>query len=170
MSRRRVSVRARRGYFARTADGAPALEPYVLALAQALDLAAPASDFAHSVSAQLLPGPPGPREVQLAVQVPLHALRFDYDQAERRYRAHFSALVVVRDEAGRVVGRLSHDWPLAGPLVEAESVRNRTATVKRTLELPPADYVLETVVGDRVDGRLSIRRTPLSVPAPVGSP
>ena len=73
------------------------------------------------------------------------------------------------DGAGRVVTRLSHDWPLSGPLMEAPGVRNQSATVKRTLELAPGQYTLETAVGDRLSGGLSVQRTPFTVPGPLAS-
>ena len=48
----------------------------------------------------------------------------------------------------------------------------QSATVKRTLELAPGDYTLETAVGDRLGGGLSVQRTALDVASaePVVSP
>ena len=110
-------------------------------------------------------GIPGQDEVQLALYVPLGALQFDYDQAVRRYHAHFAVLAVVRDGDRNVVTRLSHDWPFAGPLMDAPGVRNQSATVKRTLELAPGEYTVESAVGDRLGGGLSVQRAVLQVGA-----
>jgi VWFA-related protein len=158
VARPKVSIRTRRGYFARAAEAEPTLLPYELALARAFDLPAPPRDFAHRVTTQVMGGSPERSEVHLAVQVPLGPLRFEYDSAERRYRAHFSVLVLVRDHDRHVVMRLSHDWPIVDPLVEAPLVRNQSATVKRTLVLAPGEYTLESAVADRLGGGLSVLR------------
>jgi VWFA-related protein len=161
-----VKVRTRRGYVARPPGASPMLEPHELALAQALDLDPAPQDFGHRVTAECQGGEPGGGQVQLVLQVPLRELRFDQDRVARRYRLHFSVFALVRDAAGAVVARLSRDWPLSGPLLEAPGMRNRSATVKRTLELGPGTYTLETAVGDRLGGGLSVQRTTFVVPAP----
>jgi VWFA-related protein len=158
VARPKLRIRTRRGYFARAADARPTLLPYELALAQAFDLPVPPRDFAHRVTTQVVGGSPERSEVHLAVQVPLGALRFEYDDAERSYRAHFSILVLVRTRDQDVVSRLSHDWPIQGPLTEAPLVRNQSATVKRTLVLAPGEYSLESAVADRLGGGLSVLR------------
>ena len=166
VSRPNTRVRTRRGYFARPPEDEPTLAPYELALAQAFDLPTPPRDFGHRVTAEVVGGDPDRAEVHVALQVPLRALQFDYDRADRTYRAHFSVLVVVRERDGKVVNRLSHDWPIAGPLMDAPNVRNQSATVKRALVLAPGEYTLDSVVADRLGGGLSMERTPLRVPPP----
>jgi VWFA-related protein len=169
VSRSDVQVRTRKGYFARPPSQEPTLQPWELALAQAFDLPTPPRDFSYRVSTELTGVTPEGSEVQLALQVPLRGLHFDYDKAARRYRAHFSVLVLVRGADGSVVSRLSHDWPLEGPLMNAQGVRNQSATVKRILALPPGEYTLESAVGDRLGGGLSVERTPLTVAAVPGA-
>ena len=172
VSRPGVRVRTRRGYFARPPEEAPTLEPHEMALAQALDLPTPPRDFGHRVVLEPVAGLPGQSQTQLALYVPLRALQFDYDQAGRRYHAHFAVLAVVRDGDGNVVTRLSHDWPFAGPLMDAPGVRNQSATVKRTLDLAPGPYTVESAVGDRLGGGLSVQTVILEVAgeAPATSP
>jgi hypothetical protein len=162
--RKRVSVRARRGYFALAPGEAARLEPQDLALARALELAEAPADVPHSLVARPVPG-----GAEIALGVPCRGLRFEEEPGQRFYRARFSALVLVRDRAGRVVSRLSHDWPLRGPAVELESARGRTASVKRLLELPPGEYVVESAVGDRLAGLLGVERAALVVSGPSGS-
>jgi len=166
LSRRGLSVRTRRGYLASSAG--LSLLPYELTLAQAFDLAPSPHDFTHAVRTQLGVVTPQGMDVQLALEVPLRALRFDFDTDARHYRAHFSALVLVRDAQGRVVQRLSHDWPLQGALVDAPTVRSQSATVKRSLSLALGDYTVETAVADRLAGAFSLQRASLHVGA--GSP
>ncbi|HEY7923926.1 MAG: hypothetical protein ACHP85_24895, partial [Burkholderiales bacterium] len=106
---------------------------------------------------------PGERKTRVEVRVPLGALRFETDEAQGAYRAHFSVLALVRDAAGALVTQLSHDWPMSGPSSEVSRVRQQSANVRRELALAPGRYVLETAVLDRLGGLRSTQRTQLDV-------
>ena len=159
--RRGVAVRTRRGYFALPPGVAPAF-PYELALASALGQQLPPHDFDHAVTTSVADGP-GERKVRVEVRVPLAALRFETDEVQGAYRAHFSVLALVRDAGGALVTQLSHDWPMSGPSSEIARVRERSATVTRELALPPGSYGLETAVLDRLGGSRSTHRAQLDV-------
>lgn len=161
VKRRGVTVRTRRGYFALPAGQSPTL-PYELALAQALELPEPPWRFSHRVTAQV-GGGDEERSVDLVVQVPLRDLHLETDEDDRSYRAHVSLLVLVRDDTGAVVAKLSHDWPLSGAASELPAARQQSVSVRRTLALRPGRYALETAVQDRLSGALSASRTTLDV-------
>ena len=97
VARSDVRVRTRKGYFARPPSEEPALEAWELTLAQSFELATPPRDFGHRVSAQVAAATPEGSEVQVTLRVPLRGLHFEYDQDAKRYRAHFSVLVLVRE-------------------------------------------------------------------------
>ena len=164
VSRPGVTVRTRRGYYA-LPPGAAVVLPYELALSQALEGPKLPRDFDHRVATLHFADSSAERETTLVVEVPLAGLRFTRDEAAGTYRARVSLLGLVKDPKGQLVARLSHDWPLEGPIAEAEATQQRTTMVKRTLRLPPGRYTLETAVQDRESGSLSARRTPFEVPA-----
>ena len=162
VKRRGVVLRARRGYYAVPRGEAPTL-PYELALAETLERPELPREFTHQVTTQLGASNGSEREVGLVVQVPIRELRLLTDAAAQTYAAHVSMLVLVRGEGGGLVARLSHDWPLSGPAGQASLAQQRNVAVRKTLTLPPARYVLESAVQDRLSGALSANRTVLEI-------
>jgi VWFA-related protein len=162
VSRPGVVVRTRRGYYA-LPPGAPVVLPYELPLAEALAVSPMPRDVEHRAATLRFAGGEAETEILVWVEVPLAGLSLTRD--ETTYRGHVSLLGQVKDEKGALVARMSHDAPIAGPLAEIESARQRTTVVERTLRLPPGRYVLETAVQDRESGRVGARRTAFEIPA-----
>jgi VWFA-related protein len=167
VSRPGATVRTRRGYYA-LPPGSPVVQPYELPLVAALGATEPPRDFEYRASA-LLFGPKGQeREAVVLVAVPLGTVQVTRDEAARRYRLHLSALAHVKDAEGRIVARLSEDWPVDGPLDQAAGLRVGQTAFKSVVSLAPGRYTLETAVQDRTSGRTSAGLTSFEVP-PAGS-
>jgi len=163
VSRAGVRVRTRAGYFA-TPRRAPTLAAYELPLMDALGAATPAHDFTLRAGA-LHFGPKGAsRECVLLAEVPLAEVQVAADEAAGAYRAHLTLLGYVKNEAGRVIARLTQDWPIEGPLRERARARAQSALFRRTLPLSPGRYRLELAVQDRRSGARSVARLPFEVP------
>jgi hypothetical protein len=158
--RRGLTVRTRRGYFALPPGQAAAL-PYELALANALGEREPPRGFAFAVDTA--PGTGARGALRVEVTVPFKELRFENDEPRGAYRAHLSLLVLVKDAEGAVAAKLSHDWPITGPLPDLARVRTQSATVRRELSLPAGRYVLEAAAMDRLGGARSTHRTELAI-------
>jgi VWFA-related protein len=158
VSRPGVRVRTRSGYFA-TPAAAPGLLAYEMPLLAALGARAPSHDFAHHAGV-LHFGPKGrEREALFLARVPLSDVRIAADQARGVYRGHLALLGLLKDEAGRPVARITHDWPIEGPLAGQERARRASAIFRQALTLPPGRYTLETAVQDRETGALSVERS-----------
>lgn len=162
VSRPGVQLRTRAGYFA-TPSQAPKLAAYELPLMLALGSDTPARDFAMETGV-LQFGPKGSeRECVLLAEVPLSQVQIAADPANDAYRGHLSLLGYVKDESGRVLFRLSHDWPIEGPLGAREAARGRSALFRRTLPLAPGRYVVSVAVQDRRTSGTSVAQTPFEV-------
>jgi VWFA-related protein len=162
VARQGVTVRTRRGYFA-LPPGSPAVLPYELPLVGALQAPAPPRDVGMRTGAlQFTPGRGG-RQAVVLVEVPLAGATFERDEAQKTYHVRLSLLALVRDAKGRLQQRLSHDWPLDGPLDQAESARGGNAVFKRTVWLAAGRYSLEAAVQDRASGRLGVDRRTFDV-------
>jgi hypothetical protein len=72
-------------------------------------------------------------------------------------------LVLVRDDDGRVVRKLSRRFLATGPIEKAEDARKGRMLVLRETWLPPGRYTVEAAVQDAASGRLGVHRTPLEV-------
>lgn len=162
-----VSVRTRSGYIANGGSATVAATEWPLLEALAhppKPTAAAALPFRQSV---LFFGRRGAdRETVVLVEVPLSGVRVTVDEATRRYRAHLSALVLIKDAAGRPVSRMSRDWPFEGPEEEAERRKAGRNLFRHVLGLAPGRYVLQTAVRDEDAGQVSTTSAEFEVPAP----
>jgi VWFA-related protein len=167
VSRPDVTVRTRRGYYA-LPPGAPVVQPYELPLVAAFGAKEPPRDFEYRTSTLVFGSKGKEREAVVLVEVPLGTLQVTRDEAAQRYRLRLSTLVHVKDAEGRIVARLSEDWPAEGPLDQSAGLRAGQATFKRDVSLAPGHYTVETAVQDRSSGRASVVRGSFEVP-PVGA-
>jgi hypothetical protein len=97
------------------------------------------------------------------VEVPGDVPTLDVREKEKRYQQDFTVLVLVRDESGRVVRKLSRRFATSGPLEKAEDARRGRLLVLRETWLPPGRYTVETAVQDAFSGQLGVQRVPLEV-------
>ena len=162
VSRRGVNVRTRSGYFATPAASAGLLA-YEMPLLAALGVKTPSHDFGHHASVLHFGLKGREREALFLAQVPLSDVRFTADEARGVYRAHLTLLGLVKDEAGRPVARVTHDWPIEGPLAEKDRVRRASTVFRRAMTLPAGRYTLETAVQDRETGALSVERSGFAI-------
>ena len=162
VSRRGVNVRTRAGYFATPAASAGLLA-YEMPLLAALGVKTPSHDFGHHASVLHFGVKGREREALFLAQVPLSDVRFAADEARGVYRAHLTLLGLVKDEAGRPVARITHDWPIEGPLAEKDRVRRASTVFRRAMTLPAGRYTLETAVQDRETGALSVERSGFAI-------
>ncbi len=162
VSRRGVNVRTRSGYFATPAASAGLLA-YEMPLLAALGVKTPSHDFGHHASVLHFGVKGREREALFLAQVPLSDVRFAADEDRGVYRAHLTLLGLVKDEAGRPVARITHDWPIEGPLAEKDRVRRASTVFRRTMTLPAGRYTLETAVQDRETGALSVERSGFAI-------
>lgn len=162
VSRPGVRVRTRAGYFATPAT-ARGLLAYEMPLLAALGAKTPSHDFGHHASVLHFGVKGREREAVFLAQVPLSDVRFTADEARGVYRAHLTLLGLVKDEAGRPVARITHDWPIEGPLAEKDRVRRASTVFRRAMTLPSGRYTLETALQDRETGALSVERSGFTI-------
>jgi VWFA-related protein len=163
--RKDVHVQARQGYFAvRTPMPTPLLD-YESPVLAALEMAPRANDLAFASAVVQVPDQADESAVPIVVDVAGDAPTLDLDQKEKRYRQDFTVLVLVRDEGGRVVRKMSRRFATAGPLEKADEARRGRMLVLRETWLPPGRYTVETAVQDAPSGRLGVQRAVLEVPS-----
>ncbi len=164
-----VSLRTRSGYFP-SGSGAPEVQARDLPLVSALQDAAPPHDFEQHAQVLHYAAQGNERDALLLLEVPLAQIQLTRDLAQWVFRAHLSLVALIKDAAGRVVTRLSHDWPLEGPLEQAESAAHGRVTFRRSLRLAPGQYQLEAAVQDLEGDRKSVERFAFAIPRPRTGP
>jgi hypothetical protein len=159
-----VSVQSRKGYFAiDAAYASPVLAYEVPALALIGNRQRPDS-FPLQAAAFSFPAAGGGGLAPVVVEGRAGEFGFKADDSKKIFKTDFSIVVVVKDEAGRVVRKLSNRYELSGPLGELEAARRGRVLFYREAELPPGLYTYEAVAYDAQTARASVRTGRLEVP------
>jgi VWFA-related protein len=164
VTRKGVTVQTRAGYFALPPSDAAPLMPYELPLLAAAAASPAPHAFDYKVAAFRFQQTPRGRQHTLVVEVPTERLTIAEQQKTKRYSLRFSLLALVKDASGRIVERLSNDYPLEGALDRLPALRRGLVVFKRQVWLPPGHYTVVTVARDHGSGRDSVQELPLDTP------
>jgi VWFA-related protein len=154
------------GYIATPPDESGPILAYELPLLEALKASDARKDLPIASGIFRFASGPEGRDHLLVAEIPMASLKFSEDAKAKLYRVHFALLAAVKDQAGKVVERVSQDYPFQGPLEKLPQLRQGNVIFKRRIVVPPGAYTVELVAQDRDSGATSVYRTPLEVPAP----
>ena len=161
VNRSGLDVQARKGYFAvaNTYDTpVPEYEAPALAL---LESKTRPNAFASRVAAFDFPEAGRPGLVPVMVEVPAGSINFTTDK--KSYAADFAVVVLIKDEGGHVVRKLSNEDLLGGPLDQLAAAKRGKVLFYRETQLAPGRYTVNSLVYDSTDGRASADTSGLSV-------
>ncbi len=158
-----MKVQARSGYFAIPAvDGKLVMPHEMLALA-AVNAAPPPHDFTHSAGVlHFKPVAEGVRHL-LVVDTAFTELGFRIDRAKKQYELHVAILALFKDAEGKVVQRISQNYPISGKLERLESLKRGKLAFSENVTLPTGEFTVETVVHDFIENKTSVQKQPLAV-------
>ncbi|MGB7761762.1 MAG: PA14 domain-containing protein [Bryobacteraceae bacterium] len=122
----------------------------------ALQASPPPHAFDVRVSAlRFRPGIEG-AQYAVAVEVPASGIKIA-PAAPQTYRLHIVVLALIRDEGGRVVEKISHDFPLTFPDTRLAALQAGSLRYSRPVMLPAGRYTLEAAVADREANQASVQ-------------
>lgn len=162
-----VEVQARKGYYALdTSYDTPVLHYEAPALALLGSKATPPSNaFNSRVAAFSFPVQGKAGLVPVMVEVPSGSINFVVNKEKKAYATNFSVIVLVRDEARRVVRKLSNQYILGGPLDKLDEAKRGKILFYRETQLDPGRYTVSSIVYDATNGRASANEGTLEVAA-----
>jgi VWFA-related protein len=162
-----VTVQAREGYFALPPGMQALLFPHEVPLLKALN-GPPyprAIDFRAAIF-RYRPLEDGKSTVGFHIEIPIRNLSIKKNEAASSYDAHVSFLIFIRDPDGKPVRKATRDVPYAGPLELLPQFQAGNFIYDDHFPLAPGRYTMETAIIDRVDNRVSVRRSVFVVPQP----
>lgn len=167
VNRSGVEVQARKGYYALdTSYDTPVLHYEAPALALLGSKATPPPNAFNSRVAAFSFNAPGKSGlVPVMVEVPSGSINFVVSKDKKAYATNFSVIVLVRDEARRVVRKLSNQYILGGPLDKLDEARRGQILFYRETQLDPGRYTVSSIVYDATNGRASAKEGTLELPA-----
>jgi VWFA-related protein len=170
VNRPNVEVQARKGYYALDTDASSPLLPYEVPALALLSGARDPASFPARAAAFHFPDPRRPGLVPVVVEVPGGSISFSVDEAKKTFATDFAVVALLRDESQRVVGKLSQQYRLTGPLGELEATRRGGILFYREAELPPGRYTVAAAAYDATTARASVTSATVEVPAPRPGP
>jgi VWFA-related protein len=157
-------VQSRKGYFAiNGAYASPVLSYEVPALAL-LGRGERPDSFRLAAAGFNFPEPGRGGLAPFVVEGRMADFSFQVDDSKKLYRTDFSIVVLLKDQSGQVVRKMSNQYRLSGPLEQLEAAKRGRVLFYREAELPAGRYSFEAVAYDAPTGRASVRAGTLEVP------
>ena len=162
-----LQVQARQGYYAiRSVESAPLKAFEAPALVQ-LDKKSRPTQFPIQATALNFPTPRRPGLSPVLVRVPGNTITYKLDpddkSGKRLYRADFSVVARVKNEAGQEVDRLSQHYMLSAPEASLPAARAGDLLFYREADLGPGRHTVEAVGYDAVSQKASVGTTTVDV-------
>ena len=165
-----VEVQARKGYYALDTDTSSPVLAYEVPALALLGGGRDPDSFPALAAAFHFPDPRRPGLVPVVVEVPGGAVNFSVDEGKKTFATDFAVVALLRDESQRVVGKLSQQYRLTGPLAQLEATKRGGIIFYREAELPPGRYTVAAAARDATTGRASVTSATVEVSAPKPGP
>src|SRR5262249_19983162 len=121
------------------------------------------SSFPFLVGGFSFPEPKRPGLVPVMADLAMSDFTVQPDKTKKLYETDFSIVMLIKNQAGEVVSKLSNQYRLNGPIEKAEEARQGRVLFYRESNLPPDHYTLETIAYDAPSGRSSVRTANVDV-------
>jgi len=166
ISRPGVRLQARSGYFALPPSVGSMMYPFEFLLLSALNSKPLPKDFESRARVLRFRRAPDSVDHALVIEVPLENFKFRKDKKNNLYYLKFSLMALVKDATGKIVHKMSQDYPLEGPLDRIPALKKGVVVFIRNFQVPPGRYTLETVALDRESDKSTAQKSVLIVPPP----
>lgn len=159
-----LEVQARKGYFALAESYDSPVLPYEAPGLAILSSKSAPNAFETRAAAFSFPEPARPGLVPVVVEVPAGAIHFLVDNAKTNYRSDFSVVVLIRNQAQKVVRKLSSHYLVSGPYDKLDAALNGNVLFYKETRLGPGKYTLESIVYDALAKQSSTAHSTVEVP------
>ena len=163
VARSNVEVQSRQGYYAvESAGGLPTLDYEAPAIAAVRNWKSGSKDSPLHSSALAYPTVKDDLTLILA-EAPLAAFKFSPSADNKNYNTDFSIVALVRDEADRIVQKVSHHYALSGPIQNLETAKQGNLLFYRETQIPAGKYHIQVVAYDALAGAVNVSNIPLEI-------
>ena len=163
ISRPKVTVQTRKGYYAVPDLNGEPLQPYELLALNAMNRQPPSAEFPYQVSAIKFRPLDKAVEYEVTFEVPLAGLKAVPDPKTNESRAQLALVALIHDSNGEIVGKVSRE--LARKVASADAAQMQTDRIlyAEPVALLPGHYVIDTAVTDEQSGKTSAKRVSVFV-------
>lgn len=163
VSRPKVTVQTRKGYFALPElNGAP-LQPYEVTALNAINARPAPVVFPYQVSIMKFRPKRDAVEYEVAFEIPLSGLRVVSNPKTGRSHIQTSLVALIHDASGEIVGKVSRDLARDIGNTDPGQTGNDRILYAEPVELPKGHYVVDTAVTDEQTGKTTVKRVAVFV-------
>jgi VWFA-related protein len=161
VSRPGAKVFAREGYYAVPSLNGHQVFPFEVATLKAINTRPLLHQFDfHAAALQFRPGT-AQTQLSFVFQAPASDLTIVKDG--QWLKVHVDVTVLVKDEKGQVVSKISRDIPYREPGAKIDDLKKGVVSFTSPLFLPPGHYTMEIAAVDRLSMKASVNRTALFI-------
>ena len=163
VSRPKVSVQTRKGYFALPElNGAP-LQPFEVTALNAINARPAPVGFPYQMSMMKFRPKRDAVEYEVAFEIPLSGLRVVSNPKTGRAHVQTSLVALIHNSSGEIVGKVSRDLVRDVPNADQGQLGNDRILYAETVELPKGHYVVDSAVTDELTGKTTVKRVAVFV-------
>ncbi len=152
-----LAVQSRKGYYAIKGTFASPVLPYEVPALAALGNAPMTNSFPFHAVGFSFPERGRTGLAPVMAEAFMSDFTINVDKEKKVYNTDFSIVVLLKDQTGQVVEKLSKQYRLSGPLDKLEETKQGRVLFYREVDLAPGRYTLEAIAYDAPTGRASVR-------------
>jgi hypothetical protein len=163
ISRPKVFVQTRKGYYALPELNGDPLQPYELVALNAIN--AYPSPVAFPYQSSLIEFRPNTDGVQceMAFEVPISGLKVMPDPRTGKPAVRASLVALIHDDKGQIVSKVSREVTREAPSADSAGFASDHILYAEPVDLPRGEYVVDVAVTDEQAARTTVTRTTVTV-------
>jgi VWFA-related protein len=158
ISRPKVTVQTRKGYFALPELNGEPLQPFELAALNAINARPSPAEFPFRFALMKFRPAPEAVEYEVAFEVPLAGLKAVTNPKTGKARVQTSLVALIHDAKGDIVGKVSRDVSREISAADLGQPGNDRILYAEPIKLPKGHYVVDTAVTDEQSGKSTVKR------------
>ncbi len=164
LKRHDLDVQTRKGYYAVNAVGYTPMLYYETSALAALNKTPAPTAFPIKTLGFNFPEASRKLHIAIEVEAPASAFTFVEDKTKKTFSTNFTILALIKDQSHQVVGKVSRQYGLTGPLDKLKGTKSGNILFYRETDLPPGRYDIEAVAYDQPSDKSSVTRSIIEIP------
>jgi VWFA-related protein len=157
VSRPKLTVQTRKGYYALPELNGQPLQPFELVALNAINTPASQGNLPYLVDLINFRPKPDAVDYEMAFEVPVSGLKATADPRTRKVRVQASLVALIHDAKGDVIAKVSRELAREVSNTDVELLGKDKILYAEPVELPGGHYVIDTAVTDVQAGKTAVR-------------
>jgi len=158
ISRPKVTVQTRSGYFALPNLNGEPLQPFEMAALRAINTRPAPVEFPSEAALLRFRPKSDVVEHEMAFDIPISGLHVVTNPKTGAGRIRVSVVALIHNKDGQVIGKVSRDLVRDVSKEELANIANDHILYSEPVELPGGHYLVDAVVTDELAGKTSVKR------------